>query len=174
LAQSRSTVRSVMPRAWAIECVIHLEQRGWPLLHCHHVFVERDGLETAAALRGDPCPRPIREDVTHRDGGQREKVCPIGPPGRRPVRKFEIGLVHQRRCLKRGGVARSREMAMRNLAKLVVHLSDKPIEIGRGFAVDVMSGARISRLKFHGLALDCGFAVPMYTPVETPSTGHTG
>jgi hypothetical protein len=82
--------------------------------------VECDGPNTAAAFERDALACSVHEHVTHRDSRQSEEVDAIRPVGAGLVDELEVCLVKQRRRLQRRASSTSNEMAVRDLAQLLV------------------------------------------------------
>jgi hypothetical protein len=80
-----------------IERLMELEQRLGLVVGGDQLVLERHVLtRTAALLSGAPA-RPVDEDMSHRDGGDSEKVRAIAPVRATGARQLEVELVHERR-----------------------------------------------------------------------------
>ena len=71
------------------------------------------------ALRG---PRVVHEDLPHRAGGDRQEVPAVVGRQLRLARELEVGLVHQRRGLERVVGPLPAQVALGDLAQVLVHL----------------------------------------------------
>ena len=111
--------------------VIERQQIDRLPLVSHQRLVQGDAGAGAAPFRGGARARPLDENSTHGDRGNRQKVGTALPILLLVFRQPQIGLVNERRCLKRRG-ALSPHVATGQPPKLVV---DDGHELRDGFLV---------------------------------------
>ena len=110
-----------------LDCIVYLEKNFGLRLVCDILVVECDANCGALALGGYSRSRAVDEHMSHRDGGQREKVGLVAPRDARLLHELEVGFVNEAGSVQRPAIA-GRELAPRNAAKLIVYVRYQLIE----------------------------------------------
>jgi hypothetical protein len=103
-----------------IERLMEIEQPFGVAICVSGAPVECDWPNTAAAFERDALACSVHEHMTHRDSRESEEMDAIRPVRAGLVDELEVGLVKKRRRLQRRASPASNEMAMRDLAQLLV------------------------------------------------------